>query len=907
MGQRFRSLFKKKKNQEPSPPPPSAPQPYTNAPRSLLQTQLFSPSDDTLTFTHGSLLDDVLNGLKVHEPSHTKEVPTASRHLDPWVIKTETSAHQQQEQRDYQQQTMGGSSENNRTSIYQQNMVTQPSSSASCRPSPEACVPSPPTIPILAPASTPTPTPTPTPNTPMKATAATTPDVSLMSPPLTSSISNTPPARMNINNGHMPDASSPVTLGTNDSDISDGPSLGSDSMGKSRITATTASHRPSITKSPSIASSSLESNHHDKRHRSSLATPTTSVSMSRMKERHRQEYRRSLQSNPPESMYQTPPGLPASASYQSFQQSPLLVQQQKLNPMVQRPYQASLEPMMHTLQPSTSFSYLPPAPPPGNLVRSSSVMTDMYHLPPTMATAAPQHTDWAPHPSWRQQPLFPYQSDIILSPPPLSPLHQQQQQQPSMMMYPPLSQPPSSSSYRSISTIDTKMIPRSASVYSGTKQYNYQQGPLLRSSPITDYQPSSIQQQRKSMPVAVPRGYQPQLILSPDQQHQQSKKPKKQIVPATDSGTDSPPPSDPLLSESTASSSPVLQSSSTSTSLSTNTSNKEHQTSAKTPGDEEVTRSDASDIVNSCHSNTDSVNGGLDEKLEITTPLIEEPPTKGATTKPHHQRRFSLPTTFTVPAPAPAIWKHDDHAGESVTTVPAETPQLDQENQQRQQPPDQDHNAHAKVEVTCTHSHGWEAHPPHACGAWPSYALPSPPSCYGHHHHHHQPPPPHFMGHCGPPSPCCTPPPPPPPSCCSHHHRHHHHRPPRKQCHHHHTKLHMKKSTSMMVSKSLAAENDNDDAKTIGSATQSLAPPHKKPTGGQRSNNDSDDEEDDDDDDHTISGGPTTPTVIKPSTRRPSLRSLLPRRPPRFTTTLPPHVKQQKAKRLSPPLSWIRS
>jgi hypothetical protein len=74
MGQRFRSLFKKKKNQEPSPPPPpSAPQPYTDAPRPLLQTQLFSPSDDTLTFTHGSLLDDVLNGLKVHEPSHTKE------------------------------------------------------------------------------------------------------------------------------------------------------------------------------------------------------------------------------------------------------------------------------------------------------------------------------------------------------------------------------------------------------------------------------------------------------------------------------------------------------------------------------------------------------------------------------------------------------------------------------------------------------------------------------------------------------------------------------------------------------------------------------------------------------------------------------------------------------------------
>lgn len=74
MGQRFRSLFKKKRNQEPSSPLPlSASQPYTDAPQSLLQTQLFSPTDDTLTFTHGSLLDDVLNGLKDREPPPTKE------------------------------------------------------------------------------------------------------------------------------------------------------------------------------------------------------------------------------------------------------------------------------------------------------------------------------------------------------------------------------------------------------------------------------------------------------------------------------------------------------------------------------------------------------------------------------------------------------------------------------------------------------------------------------------------------------------------------------------------------------------------------------------------------------------------------------------------------------------------
>ncbi|KAI8332386.1 hypothetical protein BC941DRAFT_455575 [Chlamydoabsidia padenii] len=548
------SLFKKKKNYDtfvfepPSPPPPPPPR--------LLDT--FSPSNDA--FTHGSLLDDVLNGLKT-------DMEVAPR-LDTW-----------QEQKEDRQQTIG-ESDNNRTSIYQQNMVTpsSPASMVTTTIPPESFAPS---------------------------SAQLTPKVEPLSP---------------------------VAL---ESDI-----IKQQQQKLKAVVATT--HRPSMIKSPSIVSSkpSLDDNNQEKRSRHSVG-----VSMSRMKERHRQECRRSLQ--PP------PDSIPASPS---FQQTPLIQQQQQQ--MVQRSYDPSSYPA---------------------LVRSSSVMTDMYPSTP---------------PSWRQQPLFPYQSDIVLPPYPVQLGNAIQ------------------SMYRMNQAQDIAAIPRSVSVYSGmppqsnTNNNNWNHG-LLQSPELYHHQ-----QQRKSMPAI--RGYQPQLLLPsmPDQ----PKKPKKQFIvdQQPSDAINNTTIEDPSMNNNAIETQPSFSSSSSLTKESSLFEEEKDKLQEDKQEQKQVTRSDSSYTVNTISNNDPTTvdTTGMNEKLKMIRTTVEQ-----RSTRKQQRRRFSLPTMSTTGAD---LWKQKEQ-----DDTKQQQQEIDIKKQQQQDDTKDNHQQtnfstysnvpimstpeqEEKLEVSCPHMH----HPP---------------------------------------------------------------------------------------------------------------------------------------------------------------------------------------------------
>ncbi|CAO3592923.1 unnamed protein product [Absidia cylindrospora] len=569
MGKLFRSWFKKKKKQESATSLPENKQLGQNE-KQHTGTK-FQPTDEALTFAHGSLLDDVLSGLKDHDDDTISRYdapdspPSTSLHAVP------ADKISQKNQINYRL------SENNGSNIYQQSMVTQ---TPSCRPSPDSpsISPSTPTQVVAPPSSAATPSTTANKNLALSSLAPYSPSSSALPAQSTSHPNNA----LDQKNEAMMMTTAPLESGLSDGPIGHGtltkinqrqqkPSQ-QDQQQPEEYQDHHEQHAPhlSVSKSPSIVSSKVS--HDSNQEKRNRYLQATGVSMSRMKERHRQECRRSMQPNSnqlnvsiqqqPDQLQQAQPAISPSSHPTSLQpnhlgQLPQQIQQQhqqKLNQISQRHYLAS--PSMPALPPldsisfyspqnqsqqqiaptipaaasvsGTSFSPPPPAGtvPPNSIVRSSSLMTDIHQSPSLPDGGVDTST---PLPSgfihqWRQQPLFPYQSDIVL--PPYNPAQLNTipaQQQLGLMMT------PSTSSYRmnTTSTNHKQMFPRSASVYGGINQYHQQRqhdmadrvphgGGFLRRTSMADsnLQPSiSLQHHRKSMSSA-PRLYKPQLSLS---------------------------------------------------------------------------------------------------------------------------------------------------------------------------------------------------------------------------------------------------------------------------------------------------------------------------------------------------------------------------------------------------------
>ncbi|CAO3592286.1 unnamed protein product [Absidia cylindrospora] len=980
MGKLFKLWFKKKKIQEPMIHPTV--ETTIQEQQSPPTITKFATSDEThLTFTHGSLLDDVLNGLKDHhEHSKTKQsapdLPLSSsvRHLDSWSKIGTVPEHQKQ-----QKQTFGESNGNNGSSTHTQ---IRPPQTFLCSPAG-------------------------TPETPSDSVCAAPPpsSVKMVAPPSSaatpsSSSSSLSPSRLGQNIPHNENGLSKPTSPTNDQvDDSEESSSGPETVGSNDM-ATTGYHQQqkyrmtaeqqqdtqhnslSFAKSPS-STSSHESIPDKRNQRYSQAT---GVSMSRMKERHRQECRRSMQPSSQQQQSQD------TYHHQSFQSTPLLGQQQQqqqkmshinlqqhrhllASPSMPSIYHVeSIPPPLHTMSPphhslpaatSSATSYSLP-PPPANtmpMTRSSSLMTDIHYQQPstpggnigTMAMSPLANDFMHPPPSWRHQPLFPYQSDIIL--PPYSPSQLGTIQHQQHMMQSP---------YR----VKQTLIPRSASVYGNANQYHYKSlqphdinhvsGALLR-SPTMDFNGS-----RKSVPTST-RHYQPQLLsLSTQLPLNSLHAPNKQQTNGSTSPlqpADRPPEATTIFPASflPSSSSPSNEStslqqqhqqtplSSSSSSLvssacttPTNIDPKLPATMRRGSDDHKGDANDMQQVVSRHTSSEKSSNkGGLDEKLEIPSPEEQHP----HKSKQHRRQRDRQRRRLSLPSTMPILSGNTSSSSLSLNQATPTSNEKSPPQKKHSPTPTFDNDNYGKLELEIDHSqHQHQQHPlsgsssacpttnsngMHLCNSGicsSTYALPTAPccptplsptpsTCQSPHHHHHPHyhhqypnyPQQHYIGHsysCSHPplsSPCCPPPPPPPSSCCpprSHHHHHHH----RHHRHHRHattTKEHMRKSKSCMTKAAMDEEDDDiDDSVTIESTSghgRKRKPQSRRqqiPT--SHSMMEPTNASNDDDDDHTVNGDTgqeNTTMKTSPSQQKPFLRSLLPRAP-RFTS-LPRAIQEQ--------------